>query len=105
MVVYAFERPAEDRGAPPRLGLAVSRAVGNAVERNRVKRVLREQFALVAERLRPGMDVVVIARPGLAEYVADRGAAAAGERLEELALRVAGPPPGTGGDERPRLGD
>ena len=37
-------------GSPPRLGLSVSRKVGGAVERNRVKRVLREQFARAGRR-------------------------------------------------------
>lgn len=105
MVVYAFQRSVDDRDEPPRLGLAVSRSVGNAVQRNRVKRVLREQFSGIATRLRSGIDVVVIARPGLAEYIAERGGDAAGERLCELALRVAGPASDTRSDERPRLED
>jgi ribonuclease P protein component len=60
------------RGADdgPRLGLSVSRRVGGAVERSRVKRVLREAFWAEAERLPGGSDYVVVARPealGLAE--------------------------------------
>ena len=91
LVVYAFERPADELtpGEGARLGLSVSRKVGGAVERNRVKRVLREQFALAGGILPDGTDVVVIARPGVAEYEEERGGPALGERLRELLERLA----------------
>jgi ribonuclease P protein component len=91
LVVYAFAR--EDRlgDARARLGLSVSRKVGGAVERNRVKRVLRERFAALAPALPPGLDLVVIARPGVAEYLEERGSEALGERFRELTERVAAP--------------
>jgi len=50
-----------------RLGLAVSRKVGGAVRRNRVKRRLREVFRTNRSRLEPPMDLVVNAHPGIAE--------------------------------------
>jgi ribonuclease P protein component len=86
LVVYVFERPADERGdAPgPRLGLSVSKKVGGAVERNVVKRALREEFAAVSGFVPSSADVVLIARAGLAEYVEERGSAALGERLREL---------------------
>lgn len=46
-----------------RLGLSVSRKVGNAVKRNRVKRRLREAFRLQQHELPPGYDVVIVVRP------------------------------------------
>lgn len=88
LVVYAFARDDRPADAPARLGLSVSRKVGGAVERNRVKRVLREQFAAMADALPRGVDVVVIARPGCAEYIAERGSASLGARLRELAERA-----------------
>lgn len=90
LVVYVFPREAGEDAGPARLGLSVSRKVGGAVARNRVKRVLREQFAGRAGLVPDGSDVVVIARPGAAEYVEEQGSAALGARLEELLVRLAG---------------
>jgi ribonuclease P protein component len=89
-VAYVFARDDRPAGDPPRLGLSVSRKVGGAVERNRVKRVLREQFAPLAGGLPAGVDVVVIARPGAAQYLEERGSAALGARLGELLARASG---------------
>ncbi|NUO51046.1 MAG: ribonuclease P protein component [Polyangiaceae bacterium] len=51
---------------PARLGLVASRKVGNAVARNRAKRLLREAFRLHKAELEPGLDLVIIAHAELA---------------------------------------
>jgi len=56
-----------DSPGPSRMGLVVGRKVGNAVRRNRIKRVCRECFRLWPDLLPPGVDLVVIARPGADE--------------------------------------
>ena len=81
LVVYAVDRGDE---RPARLGLSVSKKVGGAVDRNRVKRVLREQFAELDPAPPAGADVVVIARPGVMAYLEDNGSGALGERLAGL---------------------
>jgi ribonuclease P protein component len=60
LVLYVFPRQSEES---PRLGLSVSRKVGGAVERNRVKRLLRDAFKIEGARLPAGTDAVVVARP------------------------------------------
>lgn len=47
----------------------MSKKVGGAVARNQVKRVLKEAFRALQESIAPGYDYVIIARPGLAEFI------------------------------------
>jgi ribonuclease P protein component len=68
LVLYVFPRGGDE---PSRLGLSVSRKVGGAVDRNTVKRMLREAFALERDRVPVGTDLVVIARPD-ARVLAER---------------------------------
>ena len=50
-------------GGGRRVGFTVSRRVGGAVERNRVRRRIREAYRVQQHALRPGIDVVFIGRP------------------------------------------
>jgi ribonuclease P protein component len=52
-------------GQPPRVGLVVSKAVGNAVVRNRTKRVLRALMSSRIAQLPEGIDVVIRAKSDL----------------------------------------
>ena len=74
LVLYAFPRSdADDDRDQVRLGVSVSRQVGGAVERNAVKRGLREAFWSFDSRLPHGHDFVLVARPDAAGLVEREG--------------------------------
>jgi ribonuclease P protein component len=98
-VLYVFPRADEQSS---RLGLSVSRKVGGAVERNRVKRLLREAFAVEGPRLPEGTDAVLVARTDARALAEREGLAGVRRALAELIGKVDGAEPaGDGGAEEP----
>jgi ribonuclease P protein component len=81
LALYTFANASVER---PRLGLSVSRKVGGAVERNQVKRLLREAFAQLEQSLSPGQDVVIVARPPAGQLAEREGLAGIRATLTEL---------------------
>ena len=88
LVVYSFPNPAVTQPGGPRLGLSVARKVGGAVERNQVKRLLREAFAKLGPGLAPGQDIVLVARPPVRELAEREGLAGIESSLIELIERA-----------------
>lgn len=83
-------RPAESkRPAAPRLGVTVSRKVGGAVVRNRVKRLVREAFRTHKHELPPGLSLVLVAKADAARVGFDKVVA----ELREVARRLQPAPP------------
>ena len=83
LVVHAFPRGGDSEG-PPRLGISVGKKVGNAVRRNRVKRVIREEFWALEPRISPDSDYVVVARPDLGNLLDSEGSQAVRAQIDEL---------------------
>lgn len=97
-LIAAPRRTADRPAVPSRLGLSVSKGVGNAPQRARLRRLLREAFRSLRGRLKESCDVVVIAKTpwpeaGLAEVAAEVDGLLARMRLAA--------PPGRGDGERP----
>ena len=87
LVVYSFPRSEED--GTPRLGVSVGRKLGGAVDRNRVKRLLREAFWGMADELPEDHDFVIVARPDVGPLAEERGESGIAEELRSV-LATAG---------------
>jgi ribonuclease P protein component len=91
LVLYTFKRAADADDHGPRLGLSVSKKMGGAVVRNRIKRLLREAFMSNAENLSEEYDLVLIARPQLLDLLARENAGEKGlvaEAVRDLFRRA-----------------
>lgn len=87
LVLYYFERPAPGAGedlSGARVGFSVSKRLGGAVDRNRIKRILREAFHAQGQSLRGNMDLVLIARSPIAELIESGGLRAVEDKMVEV---------------------
>jgi ribonuclease P protein component len=91
LVLYYFERSAEDATnaqGGPRVGYSVSKRLGGAVERNGVKRNLREAFRSCGESFSGGMDLVFVARTPVVELLETGGLGAVKEKMLEVIAKA-----------------
>lgn len=89
LVLYRFPREdEEDRDV--RLGVSVSRKVGGAVERNKVKRTLREAFWSISDRLPTRHDFVIVARAEIGGLIEREGTDGVRASLEEAFAQAGG---------------
>jgi ribonuclease P protein component len=79
-----FARPSQTPAPGTRFGVTVSRKVGNAVLRNKVKRWIRESCRRMRGELPEGFDLVIVARPS----AADAGYGPTAVELANLARRL-----------------
>lgn len=87
LVVHARRTDAR-QAQPPRVGVVVSKAVGNAVVRNRVKRRLRAQVAPLLATVPPGTDLVLRANPAAAGAASREIGEALARALETLIAQL-----------------
>ncbi len=76
LVVYALKNNKQQN----RLGITTGKRFGNSVQRNRVRRLIRENYRFLEPAIRPGYDIVILAR------ASERAAATPNNRLKAVSL-------------------
>ena len=62
LIMYVMKNHSESN----RLGISVSKKIGNSVTRNRIKRVIRESYRMHEQEIKKGYDIIFIARANIA---------------------------------------
>ena len=71
-----------------RLGIQAGKKVGNAVVRNRVRRLVKECCRLMTGELNPGFDIVIVARQSAGELALFGGFSGVDEQLQKLLVKI-----------------
>ena len=83
-MLYSFERGEDEDAGTARLGVSVGKRVGRAVQRNKVKRAIREAWRTLGSEAPGGRDYVIVARPGAEGLVEREGPDGVRASLAEL---------------------